>query len=194
VIAETGTLAGGGTLAAFLACHALDRGYRASVYTFNLTLFDPTWFREDVDLREKLEIQLRRKSSEKLAVATEAYIDFLRLGGKLYYEDLTHELIRRHLEREVPILTGLSATYLYGTPRECGKTNDYDDVSGHAAGHFVVLCGYDPETHEVTVADPLLPNPVSDSQYYQVGLPRLIGAIYLGVLTYDANLLVLEPG
>ncbi|HXV61046.1 MAG TPA: peptidase-C39 like family protein, partial [Vicinamibacteria bacterium] len=61
------------------------------------------------------------------------------------------------------------------------------------SGHFVVVCGYEPSTQSVRIADPLLPNPMADGQYYTVGMNRLIGAIYLGVLTYDANFLVVEP-
>jgi hypothetical protein len=36
-------------------------------------------------------------------------------------------------------------------------------------------------------------NPRYGSHYYTIGMQRLLGAILLGVLTYDANLLVLEP-
>jgi hypothetical protein len=35
------------------------------------------------------------------------------LGGRIQMEDFTSRLIRRYLKREIPILTGLSATYLY---------------------------------------------------------------------------------
>jgi len=37
----------GGTLAVNLANHALRRGYRALIVTYNLTVFDPSWFRAD---------------------------------------------------------------------------------------------------------------------------------------------------
>lgn len=190
VISETPRLAEGGTLAVFLAIHALSRGYRATIYTYNLQIFDPTWFLEGGDLREKLRRQKRKKRSTKLQVATEAYLDYLDRGGKIRFEDLTPALLRRYLKRSVPILTGLSSTYLYRTPRELH--DKYDDVRGEASGHFVVLCGYDVQSHQVRIADPYLPNPFQE-QYYSVPMLRLIGAIYLGVLTYDANLLVLEP-
>jgi ABC-type bacteriocin/lantibiotic exporter with double-glycine peptidase domain len=44
VIGQVKQLKGGGTLAVLLGCHALRRGYRAKLYTFNLQVFDPTWF------------------------------------------------------------------------------------------------------------------------------------------------------
>lgn len=194
VIAETGRLPQGGTLAVFLARHALARGYRATVYTYNLQIFDPSWFASpDVDLGDRLRRQVEAKSEPKLRVASEAYLELLAAGGTIRYQDLTPALLRKYLKRGIPLLTGLSATYLYGTPREHGPKSDYDDVRGEPSGHFVVLCGYDSKNHQVKVADPLLPNPISRRQHYFVDMHRLIGAIYLGVLTYDANFLVLEP-
>jgi hypothetical protein len=193
VIRETGKLPHGGTLAVLLAIHALKRGYRATIYTYNLQVFDPSWFETPgVDLKERLREQKTFRQGSKVGFATAAYLDFLELGGRVRFRELTPSLLRKYLRRRVPILTGLSATYLYRTMREIGETNQYDDIRGEPSGHFVVLAGYDSATRRVRVADPLLPNPMSD-QYYSVDLHRLVGAIYLGVLTYDANFLVVEP-
>jgi len=57
-------------------------------------------------------------------------------------------------------------------------------------GHFVVVHGYDASTDSVLVADPLQQNAFG-SHTYRVGVVRLLGAIMLGVLTYDGNLLVI---
>ena len=70
---------------------------------------------------------------------------------------------------------------------------DYDDVRGRPAGHFVVLCGYDMVSRSLLIADPLYPNPVKDQQIYSLRTERVLHSILLGVLTYDANLLILEP-
>jgi len=113
------------------------------------------------------------------------------LGRELRYRDLSPGLLREYLARGNPVLTGLSATYLYGSVRERGL--EYDDVGGDPVGHFVVLSGYDREKREVLVADPLKDNPPFGSHYYTVGLDRLVGAILLGIVTYDANLLILRP-
>jgi hypothetical protein len=192
ILAETGRLSDGGTLAVYLACHALSRGYRATLYTYDVQVFDPSWFGEPgVSMSERLRQQMALKDSARLRVATEAYLDFLDRGGIVRLEDLTAALLRRYLDRATPILAGLSATYLYRTPRETRTA--YDDLRGVATGHFVVLCGYDPDQHEVRVADPSLDNPFSE-QHYSVPIHRLIGAVYLGVVTGDANLLVLEAG
>ena len=192
VIREVEPLPGGGTLAVWLACHALRRGYAATIYTYNLQLFDPTWFAEaGVDLVAKLEAQQAVKADPRLDLATRAYVEFFGLGGRLTFEELTPDLLRRWLRRKVPILTGLSSTYLYGCAREHGDVSD--DVRGEPTGHFVVLSGYDPATREVMVADPLHDNPRFGTRYYRVGVPRLIASILLGIVTYEANLLLITP-
>jgi hypothetical protein len=198
VVEEVTHLHTGGTLAAYLGLHALKRGYRATLYTYNLELFDPTWFTEpDGQIAKRLEQQAKVKPSKKrLRVATEAHLEYLAAGGSVKFEELSPDLIRRTLSRGVPIMTGLSATYLYGCARELydrerGAT--YDSVRGYPTGHFVVLHGYDPSTDSVLVADPYHGNPLSDGHSYRVGIVRLLGAIMLGVLSYDGNLLVIEP-
>ncbi len=196
VIAETTKLKSGGTLAVYLANHALQRGYGATIYTYNLRVFDPSWFREGAtpDIRDRLLAQARAKGKPKISLATKAYIDFLDLGGTLRFEDLTGSLLRRYLKRELPVIAGLSSTYLYRDKREIGETGEEDDIRGEPAGHFVVLCGYNQAVRKVYVADPYLPNPLGGEQRYSVGMSRLIGAILLGVLTHDANILIIMPG
>ena len=61
-----------------------------------------------------------------------------------------------------------------------------------AAGHFVVVQGYDYDRDHILVADPLPDTPLVDKHYYSVEISRLLAAIHLGILTYDANLLVIE--
>lgn len=195
VIAEIPQLEEGGTLAVVLGCHALRRGYSALIYTFNLQVFDPTWFDgRPVDLAERLRAQLAAKSSPKLAIATHSYLEFIERGGTVRMHDLTSELIRRYLRRGVPILTGLSATYLYQEAREIGSNCQPDDIRGVPTGHFVVLCGYDQPQREVLLADPLQPNPIAPAQVYHVGMDRLRCAILLGIMTFDANLLIVTSG
>jgi hypothetical protein len=194
LITEVKSVEGGGTLAVLLGNHALMRGYKATIYTYNLHVFDPTWFKEKtVSLSEKLKAQEASKSDEKLSFATLGYLEFLERGGKLFFEDLTLGLIRKFLHKSIPILTGLSSTYLYRSARENPDNNLDDDIAGTPTGHFVVLCGYDKETREVLVADPYKMNPVSHNHYYSVSIARLLGAVLLGILTHDANLLIVEP-
>jgi hypothetical protein len=213
VIRQSSQLESGGTLAVWLGNHALLRGYRATIYTFNLTVFDPTWFpsggrtvtdanrspsakalsRRNQRLVERLQARRIATRSARLGTACHAYQEFLRLGGVILMEDLSAGLIRHYLRRSIPVLTGLSSTYLYRCARERGPEFEPDDVRGEPTGHFVVLCGYDRQQRTVRVADPYRRNPLGTDHYYEVGFDRLVCAILLGVLTYDANLLIIQP-
>lgn len=197
VIKEVPSLDEGGTLEVLLACHALKRGYRARIYTYNMFIFDPTWIglsNEEIIL--KLEEQLKYKKGAKLHRATNAYIEFLRLGGELRCQDLTKNLLREYFDRNIPLLTGLSATYLYQSAREFGNEQGdsvYDDVRGFPMGHFVVLCGLGEDQKSIVVADPYRENPFFKDNYYEVKATHLINSIMLGMATYDANLLAIQP-
>jgi hypothetical protein len=209
VIQEIGQLRTGGTLAVQLACHALRRGYNALITTYNLQVFDPTWFRQQPEpefLARKLTDQLERKrlrtdiDAQRLGQATRSYLEFLSLGGKLQMQPLDGDLIAAMLSQNTPILCGLSATYLYQEARErplaaevAGRTSCPDDVGGDPSGHFVVLHGYDRGSGLVMIADPLHQNPIAQTSNYTAPLTQVIDAILLGIVTYDANLLTLSP-
>jgi hypothetical protein len=193
VIERTHKLEHGGTFAIFLACDALRQGYQATLYTYNLTVFDPTWFVPGVDIAERLQQQREHKQDARLQHVTEGYLEFLRLGGRLRLADLSRPLIRGLLRRNQPIITGLSSTYLYRAAREYGPDDVPDDIRGLPAGHFVVIAGYDREKRSVLVADPYWRHPYSPSHEYWVSIDRVIGAILLGIVTHDANLLLVYP-
>ncbi|CAN5261727.1 C39 family peptidase [soil metagenome] len=196
LIGEIPALEEGGTLAVFLGLHALARGYRATLYSYNLREFDPTWRALDQgELAGKLRAQLRHKPGKRFAAASTAYLSFLEAGGEMRFDELDPALLRRYLDCGSPVLCGLSATYLYDCAREFyrgGKEWVYDDVRGEPVGHFVVICGVDNDglAH---IADPYHTNPFSGDHYYHVPVDRLVAAIFLGVVTYDANLLIIEP-
>lgn len=197
VIDEVEQLETRGTLAVMLGVHALRRGYGATIHTLNLTVFDPTWFADGVDLADRLQRQARIKDDARLRFATRGYLEFLSLGGEVRFAELGPDLLVKPLSRGLPVLTGLSATYLYRCAREREVDRDgtmvYDDVVGEPTGHFVVLSGHDPEEGTIRVSDPLHENPAFGTPEYVVPVGRVLGALLLGALTYDANLLILEP-
>lgn len=197
VISEVSFLEEGGTLAVYLGCHALRRGYQAKIYCYNLHVFDPTWFLHNNEkIASNLQEQLKYKIDPKLRNASKAYIEFLNLGGELKYADLTLSLLKKYFKQGLPVLTGLSATYLYNCARErVNERNEslYDDIRGYPLGHFVVLCGLSPDQKSIIVADPYQENPFFQNNYYEVKVSRLLNAIMLGIATYDGNLLVIQP-
>lgn len=197
VIARTRKMELGGTFAIFLACDALRQGFQATIYTYNLTVFDPTWFVPGVDIAERLQRQREVKKDARMQhvteLVTEGYLEFLSLGGQLRLTDLSSSMIRGLLRRNLPIITGLSSTFLYRAAREYGPDDVPDDVRGLPAGHFVVIAGYDRHKRTVLVVDPYTRHPYGPLHEYWINIDRLIGAVLLGIVTHDANLLVIYP-
>lgn len=193
VLAEVPRLKDGGTLGVHLARHALDRGFKPTIYTYNLRVFDPTWFGRGRDvLRRKLEAQAKGSKARKVREASRAYAAFLRDGGEVVSADLRGQLLRGFLEKGWPVLTGLSATYLYRSPRE-GRNGWPDNVTGEPTGHFVVLYGYDRGRRAVRVGDPWGERSGMKKLAYWAPMDRVINAILLGIVTFDANLVVFGP-
>jgi hypothetical protein len=194
VIDETEKLEGGGTLSIHLALHALRRGYQADLWVCNVAHWDPTWFKQKTDLAAKLQARLvakGRTGDPRHAKGTEAALEYLRLGGRVHWSDLTPQRIYDVLKKGYPILTGTNGTYLYQSSRETAEGED--DVAGDAFGHFLVIAGCDTKKGTIDVADPLKDNPLHGTKYYTVTVHRLIGAIFLGAASDDANCLVIRP-
>jgi hypothetical protein len=194
VIARTHRLEAGGTFAVYLGCDALRNGYAAALYTYNVTVFDPTWFTQPgVDIAERLARQLEAKATPRLQAVTAGYLEFLARGGRLRFADLSPALVRGLLRFKLPIITGLSSTYLYRARREFGPADTPDDIRGVPVGHFVVIAGHDPLRRRLLVVDPYQPHPYGKSHEYWISIDRAVAAILLGIVTHDANLLVVYP-
>ena len=137
VISEVSYLEEGGTLAVMLGIDALKNGFKTKIFTYNLRVFDPTWFTDkNINLTNKLYRQLKYKKSRRLHKATNAYIEFLERGGQILFKDLNPAFLKKQFEKNIPVLTGLSATYLYNCARETVDENNqaiYDDVKGFFA-------------------------------------------------------------
>ena len=182
----------GGTISVHLAIDALKRGFDTRLYTYNLRVFDPTWWNLPRDeFIGKLRERVRHLNRPKDIEAHQAYIEFLKLGGELRLADLSPHLLERLITRRQPILVGLSATYLYQDIRETPQGVD-DDVGGWPVGHFVVMTGYHSDTEEVVLTDPFGRNPFNPHGVYQIDVHRFINAVLLGIMTYDANLLLIS--
>jgi hypothetical protein len=194
VIKETPKLPTGGTLGVHLSVHALSRGYEVDTWVCNVRHMDPTWFQQPTDVLAKLQLRAEAKglrADPRYGPALQSVEQYVRLGGRLVWGDLTPELIGRVLGQGTPILTGTNGTYLY----QCARETDAgpDDVRGDAFGHFIVLSGYSDADQSVAIADPLLDNPAHGTKYYRASVYRLLGAIFLGVGTDDGNLMRIRP-
>jgi hypothetical protein len=188
----------GGTMAVFLGISAIGRGFRARIYSYDLRIFDPTWASLPLEtLREKISLRVPHLRHAQTVRAAEAYLRFLDLGGDIRFDEITPGLLKEILDRNHPILAGLSATHLYKMSRErhVPDTDSLvdDDIAGDPTGHFVVIVGYEHWGRLFSVRDPSAHVPLSDDGRQVVDAYRLINSILLGDLTYDAVLLELWP-
>jgi hypothetical protein len=183
----------GGTLGVFLGQAALDLGYDAVLYSYNLRVCDPTWYDLEAEaLAQKLMARAAAVERPALREAVEAHARFVRSGGVVRHDDLSVELLVSLLDRGRPIVCGLSATYLYRTPRTNSR-DAFDDIAGEPEGHFVVVCGYRQHGRHFIVSDPYRGLPMTATGTYDVGAQRLLNAILLGDVTDDGVLLVVSP-
>ena len=191
VIRDTRRNPDGGTLAVYLALSALVEGWRPTLFSFNLDVFDPTWSNLSPEaLAAKLEARRQEVEGERLRRVMRAYVDLLHRGGQVRLVDLDRRLLVGLLAAGHPILAGLSATWLYRSPRELGE--EPDDIGGWPVGHFVVISGYQPQDDLFLIVDPSRDIPFGRTGVYPVPSERLMGAILLGDVTMDAVLLVLD--
>lgn len=196
VMASVPRLEHGGTLGVLMGLDALRHGFEVTIFTYNLEVFDPTWFEgEPAELRPRLVEQLSYKREPRFVAAVEAYEAFLEAGGEVRHRELTPALLSVLVRMGTPPITGLSATYLYGCEREVweGRSSIFDSVRGSPVGHFVVLSGVDDDSGRFRISDPSADNPRHGSGTYWVNAHRLLGAILLGATTYDGNILVIRP-
>lgn len=198
VIAGVARSRSGGTLGAYLGCHALQQGFKCTIYVSNVRLFDPTWFKNSGAPQEmlisKLKAQCKFKHSKDFVEVSQAFEKFLSLGGEVRFKTIDVKTLQEYFDKKIPILTGLSVTYLYRCARECFTSDGqsyYDDLQGLPCGHFAVLCGYSDKRSHLIVADPFHPNPFTKNNYYRVSARRTINAIMMGALTYDAVMVMI---
>ncbi|HET8655582.1 MAG TPA: hypothetical protein VFL93_08730 [Longimicrobiaceae bacterium] len=188
----------GGTLAVYLGIAALHRGFCARIFVYDLRIFDPSWKTlTRPEVAEKIRLRLPHLRFPKAKRAAQAYLEFLDRGGEISFAELTPALLKSIINRDHPVLAGLSATYLYQMPRERQDpdTNALvdDDIAGEATGHFIVVSGYERWGRRFVVRDPSAHVPRTADGRQVVDAQRLVNAILLGDLTYDAVLLELWP-
>ncbi len=194
-ICEIPELAEGGTLGVSLGIHALSRGFQVTIYSHNLSVFDPTWFAlspKQMSLKLKAQGQVVSKP-EKVRMASKLYRQFVDQGGRVELRTLSPDSIYEILAKGYPFITGLSSTYLYRSIREYGQESIDDDVQGYPQGHFVVVAGMSNDKTQALICDPLESNPAQLGQIYSVSTIELINSILIGVITYDANIIEITP-
>lgn len=172
-----------------LGVHAICAGLSARIASVNLRVLDPSWF-VGHGIREALVAAGNKTSELSLKNAALAYAAFVNAGGELALGGITFESIVNSISRSIPVIVGLSSTFLYRSRRS--SITDGEETS---VGHFVVVTGVDVKQRMVSIADPLSENPAGLGAYYDLPWDQLLSCICLGALTNDgAALIVWPPG
>ncbi len=179
-------ISGLGTWDANLGKTALAFGFKAKITPVNLYVFDPARHKLNPEtLLKKLSARIHKAKDKLLRSDIQAFIDFLRAGGRIEFKPLSKELLILKL-RKHPFLVGLCSTYLYR-----GRLTANQQM-GYRLGHFVVVNGYEPVSDKFFITDPWRAIPFSKSGRYKIKSAELIAAMYLGEATYDCTILEID--
>ena len=123
----------------------------------------------------------------RLQHATEGYLEFLALGGRIRLADFSPRLVR---ESSAAGCRSSPACRRPTCIERCARFGDdqSDDICCGSPRHFVVIAGYDFPSRKVLVADPYEPNPYGGTREYWMRMERVGAAVLLGIVTHDANL------
>lgn len=141
---------------------ALNFGLAATLYTWNLGVFDPRWF--DGGLIEAIEQEMRWLDADHLTFALlDRHIDLMERGGYVLSGDPSEALLLRHLGKGRSPIVWVSPDYLWVEhPRLMSDAVVVDSLD--SVGHTVAL----------------IPGGHSPAVVVRVPLTRLVGAMLLG--------------
>ncbi len=98
---------------------------------------------------------------------------YLQEGGKLRIVDLSTNIIDEYLNKGYIIITCVEESWLWQKRKVEGRSK-YDDIKGHARGHFVVL--YEKENNEYLISDPYPTKIKNREGLYKVSKQKLLVA------------------
>lgn len=163
-----------GTFSTDLAIPILSKGLHITAYTWNLSVFAHLNLSVGAEIKEKdLKHGLETPSTRMIAEST---VNYLRVGGKLYWHPPTLNLIRSVVE-EGPALVSVNTATLGDYWRK------WDN------GHFLILS-------EAGEKQTLVHDPYYDEKQgsYWVENERLIPAITVNAIRSTDFCMVLTPG
>lgn len=177
-----------------LLSYVLRLGFKAEITTYNLDIFDPTWFKlSRKKLIKKLKSRLKyAKPFHKQGIRS--CIRFLELGGRIRFKIITEKIIKDYLRKKIPVIACFCFTALWKCKRAYSKKTKKgyksisNDIRGVPEGHFIVISGYAKDKFFVT--DPSYNIPVSKTGKYSVPIKDLIA--YILMKDYG-NICVIKP-
>ncbi len=141
-----------GTWSPYIGIYAMKLGYNVEIFTYDVSLFDPTWFNlSNKSLIKKLKIAIKKIKDKDKKFGVRGYIDFLREGGKLTFKIPTKKILIKFLKKKIPPMAFVNSTAYYKRKRKdfkAGKRSEFGEVGGHC----IVISGY--KNGKFIVTDP----------------------------------------
>ena len=146
---------------------AKKSGFKPTVITNNISIFDPIWFSlTNVKLIDNLE--KRKKFVDKYNQALiDAYIKYIEATGTIKFESISADLLKKYLSQNIPIIIELASTYLYKKAKST-RPGAFDNAfKGDIEGHGVVIAGFNGDKFKIV--DPnSRQNPYNKSGIYWI--------------------------
>lgn len=133
-----------GTFMPYLGLYAMNAGFKSTITTHNINVFDPTWFKLST---KEINSKLERRSKEKdvpheYQKESVAYSKYLAAGGGLKFDYIRPELLIKNLDQKKPIILDVCSTMLHIKHRKNRVADEYSDVSGMPMYHAIVVSGF----------------------------------------------------
>lgn len=186
-----------GTVNQQMATWCLNRGYKASIYTFDCQIIDQSWSglgKEEIIKR----LELRKNGWVVPALGedwtkeyVQSYIDFLNAGGQLIIAQAVTSKLLYDLIAKGPFLPCVSYSTMYGASRtriDNDNESPDDDINGRALNHSIVVCGVD-ESGNFLIADP---SRAKKSGLQVIGPEVMLAAISTAQIECDNLIIQLE--
>jgi len=162
-------------------------GFTSLIIVNNIEIFDPTWFNlDEKKLTENLKLR-RHYVNKYYKYLIDLYLKYIRSGGKIKFDTIGVDLLKKYLSQNVPIIMELASTFLYkkAKSRKPGSFNEPFD--GEIEGHGVVVAGFD--KNKFKIVDPNTKNnPYNRNGVYWVGSDELLASF--GILEGKSLLLI----
>jgi hypothetical protein len=186
-----------GTSPGHLGAYFVQKGYKTTVYIFDVELFDLSW--ESSSGIEIIKLLKRRQeyipANSWLAKYHHILVDgwelFVKAGGSFAQPPLSKQLIIDLLTKS-PILVMVNSTYLnHQSKQQYNKNEDKfedDAIKGRSLTHGVTCAGYKDDKFLIVDPDP----PAGIEQHRWIESDHLIASIMAAQTESDNLLMVIE--
>ena len=147
--------------------YTIERGFNPIIVSNNIYIFDPAWF--DLNKTELIKKLVKRKRfiDEYGQSVISDYLAYLKAGGKIEFNTVCSDLIKKYLIQGKPIVIELASNYLYKKSKSSKQGKFDDPVRGKIDGHGVVVAGFSKSKFKIIDPDSKS-NPYSKNGIYWV--------------------------